>query len=63
MSFLLENAEDLSGTSEALLSWSYEMDVFNPLTFCVLLCKSDLNVAAVSLQGLDTTSVAKSMLR
>ncbi|XP_018020443.1 pancreatic lipase-related protein 2-like isoform X2 [Hyalella azteca] len=56
--FLLRHGEDLSGSVDALVSWHFEPDVFNPLTFCVLFCTPELELSTITLTPLDTPSVA-----
>ncbi|RXG51267.1 Pancreatic lipase-related protein 2, partial [Armadillidium vulgare] len=52
-SFLLEHFEDLSESKEAHIHWTYESDLLDPLTFCVIFCKADLSVSHIHLLNPD----------
>ncbi|XP_050691331.1 pancreatic triacylglycerol lipase-like [Eriocheir sinensis] len=51
---LLEHPEDLSSTTEALVQWRYEADIFNPLSYCVLFCDTSLPLTRLTLASVDT---------
>ncbi|XP_069170599.1 pancreatic triacylglycerol lipase isoform X1 [Procambarus clarkii] len=52
-SFFLYHHEDLSSASEALVQWTYEADMFNPLSYCVLFCDTSLPLARLSFVSVD----------
>lgn len=52
-SFFLYHFQDLSSSSEALVHWIYEADVFNPLSYCVLFCDKGLPLARLNFTSVD----------
>ncbi|KAB7498149.1 hypothetical protein Anas_11897, partial [Armadillidium nasatum] len=62
-SFLLEHFEDLSESREAHIHWTYESDLLDPLTFCVIFCKADLSVSHIHLLSIDTPSAASTLMK
>ncbi|XP_076044493.1 pancreatic lipase-related protein 2-like isoform X2 [Oratosquilla oratoria] len=54
--FNVEHQHDLSMSTHVLITWTFEADMFNPLTFCVLFCSSDLPVASVLVENVDIGS-------
>ncbi|XP_066968507.1 pancreatic triacylglycerol lipase-like [Macrobrachium rosenbergii] len=53
-SYMLEHTEDLSSSTDALVHWTYETDVFNPLSYCVLFCDQSLPIAKLTFTSIDT---------
>lgn len=51
--FFVSHTEDLSASQDALVHWTYEADMFNPLSYCVLFCDSTLPLAYVSVTTLE----------
>lgn len=51
--FFVSHTEDLSSSQDALVHWTYEADMFNPLSYCVLFCDSTLPLAYVSVTTLE----------
>ncbi|CAL4116596.1 unnamed protein product [Meganyctiphanes norvegica] len=55
ISFALTHPEDLTGSRQALITWTYEPDIFAPLSYCVpLFCSSDLQITALALTSFDS---------
>ncbi|XP_068244010.1 pancreatic triacylglycerol lipase-like [Palaemon carinicauda] len=56
-SYMLEHGEDLSSSTDALVHWTYETDVFNPLSYCVLFCDQSFPLAKLTFTSIDTISL------
>ncbi|XP_045115523.1 pancreatic triacylglycerol lipase-like isoform X2 [Portunus trituberculatus] len=52
-SFFLEHPRDLSFATEALVHWTYEADIFNPLSYCVIFCDTSLAITRLTLASVD----------
>ena len=51
--YFLSHQEDLSGTRDVTLKWTFEADILNPLSYCVPpFCNTSLPVSAVILTPL-----------
>jgi len=54
-SFSLTHPDDLTGSKQALISWTYEANIFSPLSYCLpLFCSSDLQITALALTSFDS---------
>ncbi|XP_069948987.1 pancreatic triacylglycerol lipase isoform X2 [Cherax quadricarinatus] len=51
--FFVYHQEDLSSASEALVHWTYEADMFNPLSYCVMFCDTSLPLARLTFTSVD----------
>ncbi|KAG7154672.1 Pancreatic triacylglycerol lipase-like 1 [Homarus americanus] len=52
-SFFLYHNKDLSTASEALVQWTYETDMFNPMSYCVLFCDTSLSLSKLVFTSVD----------
>ncbi|KAK7069512.1 hypothetical protein SK128_016319 [Halocaridina rubra] len=59
-SYLLEYPEDLSGSKDALVHWTYKADVFNPLSYCVLFCDTSFPLAKLTFVSIDNVRSSNS---
>ncbi|KAG7154673.1 Pancreatic triacylglycerol lipase-like 4 [Homarus americanus] len=51
--FFIGHHENLSSAREALVQWTYEADMFNPLSYCVLFCDTSLRLAKLTFTSVD----------
>ncbi|KAK3869972.1 hypothetical protein Pcinc_024752 [Petrolisthes cinctipes] len=51
--FFLEHHEDFSSSTEALVDWTYQVDVFDPLSYCVIFCDTSLPLSTITVTSVD----------
>ncbi|MCL4121327.1 UNVERIFIED_CONTAM: hypothetical protein GTU68_048051 [Idotea baltica] len=61
--FLLEHYEDISTSQEALINWTFESDLLDPMTFCVIFCKADITISSISILSVDTPLAASRVMQ